>query len=54
MEDPVAGTAELTLAVVEHHALARLLKIAFDAVWAQGLTFDELAARRGLSAHQPA
>jgi hypothetical protein len=34
------------LAVVEHHALARLLKIAFDAVWAQGLAFDELAARR--------
>jgi sugar-specific transcriptional regulator TrmB len=46
MEDPVAGTAELTLAVVEHHALARLLKIAFEAVWEQGLTIDEVGARR--------
>jgi sugar-specific transcriptional regulator TrmB len=46
MDDPVAGSAELTLAVVEHHALARLLKIAFEAVWEQGLTVDEVAARR--------
>jgi sugar-specific transcriptional regulator TrmB len=41
MEDPVAGTSELTMMVVEHPALARILKIAFNAVWEQGLTFDQ-------------
>ena len=46
MEDPVAGSSELTIVVVEHHALARLLKIAFEAVWEQGLTIDEVGARR--------
>jgi HTH-type transcriptional regulator, sugar sensing transcriptional regulator len=45
MEDPVAGSSELTIVVVEHQALAKVLKIAFDAVWQQGLTFDELSAR---------
>jgi len=44
MEDPVAGSSELTMVVVEHEALARLLKIAFDAVWAQGLTFEQAEA----------
>jgi sugar-specific transcriptional regulator TrmB len=41
MEDPVAGASELTIVVVEHPSLAQVLKVAFDAVWAQGLTFDE-------------
>jgi sugar-specific transcriptional regulator TrmB len=50
LEDPVAGRSELTLAVFEHHALAQLLKIAFDAVWASGLTIDELSARRPAAA----
>ena len=45
MEDPVAGSSELTMVVVEHRALASLLKIAFDAVWTQGLSFDELVQR---------
>ncbi len=45
MQDPVAGGADLTIVVVEHPSLARLLKIAFDAVWEQGLTFDEAAGR---------
>jgi sugar-specific transcriptional regulator TrmB len=44
MEDPVAGASELTIVVVEHSALAQVLKIAFDAVWAQGLTVDEVSA----------
>jgi len=46
MQDPVAGQMDLTIVVVEHSSLARLLKIAFDAVWDQGLTFDEAAALR--------
>jgi sugar-specific transcriptional regulator TrmB len=41
MEDPIAGSSELTIMVVEHPQLARVLKIAFSAVWAQGLTFDQ-------------
>lgn len=44
MEDPVAGSSDLTIVVVEHRALARVLKIAFDAVWAQGLTIDDVLA----------
>jgi HTH-type transcriptional regulator, sugar sensing transcriptional regulator len=50
MEDPVAGESELTIMVVEHPQLASILKIAFDAVWEQGLTFeqayDQLVASR--------
>jgi sugar-specific transcriptional regulator TrmB len=49
MQDPVAGREELTLMVVEHPALARVLKVAFEAVWARGLTFDE-ARSHALSA----
>ena len=54
MEDPVAGRVELTLMVVEHPSLAKILKIAFDAVWATGLTFDQaydrLVTRRAKTA----
>lgn len=41
MEDPVAGSAELTIVVVEHQSLAKVLKTAFDAIWQTGLTFDQ-------------
>ena len=44
MEDPVAGSADLTIMVVEHPSLANILKIAFDAVWDQGLTFEDAYA----------
>jgi HTH-type transcriptional regulator, sugar sensing transcriptional regulator len=47
MEDPVAGSSILTMIVVDHPSLARLLKIAFEAVWASGLAFDEAKARTG-------
>jgi sugar-specific transcriptional regulator TrmB len=41
MQDPVAGAEpELTMMVVEHPSLARVLKTAFDAYWAQGVTFE--------------
>jgi hypothetical protein len=50
MEDPVAGSSELTIMVVEHPSLAGVLKTAFDTTWERGLTFDEaydrLVARR--------
>jgi len=45
MEDPVAGASELTIMVVEHPSLASILKIAFNTVWEQGLTFDEAHER---------
>jgi HTH-type transcriptional regulator, sugar sensing transcriptional regulator len=41
IEDPVAGSSILTMIVVDHPSLARLLKIAFETVWETGLTFDE-------------
>ncbi len=47
MEDPVAGASELTIMVIEHPELARLLKIAFEAVWSEGLTFDQVTVQRG-------
>jgi sugar-specific transcriptional regulator TrmB len=46
MEDPVAGASELTIMVIEHPELARLLKIAFDAVWREGLSFEQVVAQR--------
>jgi HTH-type transcriptional regulator, sugar sensing transcriptional regulator len=46
MEDPVAGPSELTIMVIEHPELARLLKIAFEAVWSRGLTFEQVSSRR--------
>jgi sugar-specific transcriptional regulator TrmB len=45
MEDPIAGTSDLTIVVVEHPALAGILKIAFNAVWEQGLTLEEAQAQ---------
>jgi sugar-specific transcriptional regulator TrmB len=45
MEDPVAGSDGSTILVVEHPALARVLKIAFDAVWSDGLTFEQARRR---------
>src|SRR4051812_17012608 len=41
MEDPVAGSDDLTIVVVEHPSLARILKVAFEATWQRGMTFDE-------------
>jgi HTH-type transcriptional regulator, sugar sensing transcriptional regulator len=41
MEDPVAGAEALTIVIVEHPSLAHVLKVAFDAIWDGGMTFDE-------------
>jgi sugar-specific transcriptional regulator TrmB len=46
MQDPVAGTEDLTIMVVEHPALARTLKLAFNRVWDNGLEYDAAAERR--------
>jgi sugar-specific transcriptional regulator TrmB len=39
MEDPVAGSTNITIMIVEHPGLARLLKLAFERVWEQGDEF---------------
>jgi sugar-specific transcriptional regulator TrmB len=44
MEDPVEAAPALTMLVVEHPALAQVLKIAFMQVWQNGMDFDEAAA----------
>jgi hypothetical protein len=54
MKDPVAGGSQQTMLVVDHPSLACVLRIAFTALWDQGLTFDQAAAesrfRRRLTA----
>lgn len=45
MQDPVAGRSNLTMMVVEHRSLATLLRIAFNAYWERGLTFEEASKR---------
>jgi sugar-specific transcriptional regulator TrmB len=44
MEDPVEAGPALTMLVVEHPALAKVLKVAFMQVWSEGMDFDEAAA----------
>lgn len=39
MEDPVAGSTDLTITIIEHPSLARLHKLAFENVWQQGEDF---------------
>jgi sugar-specific transcriptional regulator TrmB len=41
MEDPVAGSSDLTIVVVEHRSLAGVLKKAFEAFWESGLSLAE-------------
>jgi HTH-type transcriptional regulator, sugar sensing transcriptional regulator len=45
MEDPIAGSSNLTIVVVEHPSLAQILKVAFDTTWAAGMPFDEAYRR---------
>ncbi len=46
MQDPVADrNPDFTMMVVEHPSLATVLKVAFDAYWEQGVSFDEAARR---------
>jgi sugar-specific transcriptional regulator TrmB len=49
LPDPIAGREDLTSVVIEHPYLAAALKIAFESVWASGLTFEDACAELGLS-----
>lgn len=50
LPDPIAGREDLTSVVIEHPNLAAALKIAFEAIWVEALTFDEACAELGLPA----
>ena len=39
MEDPIAGSTDLTIMIVEHPGFAGLLKLAFEHVWDAGEEF---------------
>jgi HTH-type transcriptional regulator, sugar sensing transcriptional regulator len=54
MEDPVADSSDLTIVVVEHSSLARVLKTAFEAIWKTGLTFEQAHAQLVEGQAQPA
>lgn len=51
MLDPVAGEGEMTTLVIEHAQLARTLKLAFELIWATGVSFTAACKRHGV---QPA
>jgi sugar-specific transcriptional regulator TrmB len=54
MDDPVASSDAVTIVVVEHPALAQTLKLAFDATWDRGLTYDEAQRLAGVLRSQTA
>jgi HTH-type transcriptional regulator, sugar sensing transcriptional regulator len=54
MDDPVASSDAVTIVVVEHPALAQTLKLAFDATWDRGLTYDEAQRLAGVPRSQTA
>jgi sugar-specific transcriptional regulator TrmB len=41
MQDPIAGSSDLTMMVVEHPSLASVLKVAFNGYWDRGVGFEE-------------
>ena len=48
MPDPVAGTDDLTTVIIEHPALAKVLKIAFEAVWETGVDIEQAYHHLGM------
>ncbi len=55
MLDPLAGESEMTTLVIEHAQLARCLKLAFELIWATGVSFATACKRHGIQlTRQPA
>ena len=48
MPNPTAGRDDVTTLVIEHPHLARTLKIGFESVWANGMTFPQACRRLGI------
>jgi sugar-specific transcriptional regulator TrmB len=46
LQDPVSGQSNLTCLVVEHTSMAKALKVAFEALWAEGVDYETFRARR--------
>lgn len=53
MPDPVAGHDGLTTVIIDHPALAKALKIAFESVWQTGMTIEEAYAQLSLKYEDP-
>ena len=45
MQDPVGSGSDLTIMVVEHPSLAKVLKTSFETTWAQGFTIEQAEKR---------
>jgi sugar-specific transcriptional regulator TrmB len=54
VKDPLADSSDQTMIVVEHPSIARILKIAFAAVWEQALTFDQASEQLDLRSRRSA
>ena len=48
LPDPIAGRDDVTTLVIEQPHLAHTLKIAFESVWASGVTFSQACRRMGI------
>lgn len=48
MPDPVAGKDDLTTVIIDHPALAKVLKIAFEAVWETGVDIEQAYHHLGM------
>jgi sugar-specific transcriptional regulator TrmB len=46
LQDPVSGQSNLTCLVIEHTSMAKALKVAFEALWAEGVDYEIFRARR--------
>jgi sugar-specific transcriptional regulator TrmB len=54
MQDPVGTGRDLTIMVVEHPSLAKVLKLSFETTWAQGLTIEQAAVTYAASQRKSA
>ncbi|GAC1536515.1 MAG: helix-turn-helix domain-containing protein [Herpetosiphon sp.] len=41
MQDPIAGSKDLTIMVIEQRQVAQTMKLAFGSLWQQGMTFQQ-------------
>jgi sugar-specific transcriptional regulator TrmB len=46
LRDPVSGGSNLTCLVIEHTSMAKALKVAFEALWAEGVDYATFCAQR--------
>jgi sugar-specific transcriptional regulator TrmB len=49
LRDPVSGQSSLTCLVIDHTSMAKALKVAFEALWAQGVDYETFCTQRGMT-----